>query len=122
MPPFQSKRQMSMYVYQAIYAGDPNDKRTHKYVSFTKRKFPYVQLKVGAIFTAEKRPADYHLLKKQKEYAVEAIRFSLSDGSCIVIIERRIVPKDQAKTKKEKAAFKGAQVFPSGESEIEPAA
>jgi len=118
MPPLSSKRQMSMYVYQPTYAGDPNDKRTHKYVTFTKRQLPYVPIKVGDIFTTEKRPADYHLLKKQKEYAVEAIRYNLFDGNCIVILERRLVSKDKAKTKEEKAAFKGAQVFPS---DTEPA-
>lgn len=60
-----------------------------KYKCCIKRTFPYCRLEAGDVFTIEKRPGDYHKLKNQKEFKVEAVRYNLFEGACIVILESK---------------------------------
>ena len=73
---------LKMFIYQPVFLGD-------KYVLSTIIKFPFCRLEVGDVFTTEKRPSDYHKMKRQEESKVEAIRYNLAEGACIVILEKK---------------------------------
>lgn len=60
-----------------------------KYNCCAKRTFPFCRIEVGDVFTVEKRPADYHQLNSQKEFKVEAVRYNMFEGACIVILESK---------------------------------
>ena len=79
---------LKMFVYQPVLLKG-------KYVRSIIEQFPFCKIEVGDVFTTEKRPADYHELRKQAESKVEAVRYNLPEGACIVILESKTFEKQQ---------------------------
>ena len=84
----KTSKPLKMFVYQPVFLKD-------KYFRSVIEHFPFCRIDIGDVFTTEKRPADYHGLRKQAESKVEAVRYNLAEGACIVILERKTFEKQE---------------------------
>jgi len=80
MPPIMRDKTIRMHVYIPLSVGG-------KFVRSIHKTFAYCHIKVGDVFTMEKRPADYHKMIAQKEVKVKAVRYNWAESACIVILE-----------------------------------
>ena len=71
---------LKMFVYQPVLLKG-------EYQRSVIESFPFCRIVAGDVFTTEKRPASYHKLREQAESKVEAVRYNLAEGACIVILE-----------------------------------
>lgn len=88
----KEERPMRIFIYQPIYTVDENGKNK-EYQNTKTYKFPYFPVKKGDVFVTEKRVDEFAELAEEQQSKVRAVRYNLSDMTCNVLLENKVIEK-----------------------------
>lgn len=89
----KEERPMRIFIYQPFYTKDKDGKK--EYLNTKTYKFPYFPVKKGDVFVTEKRVEEFVELTKDQESKVRAVRYNLSDMTCNVLLENKVIEKKE---------------------------
>lgn len=89
----KNERPMRIFIYQPFYKKDADGKK--EYQNTKTYKFPYFPVKKGDIFVTEKRVQEFVELPKEQQSKVRAVIYNLSDMSCNVLLESKVIEKKE---------------------------